>query len=285
MTVGSLEQYGFAWNNFLCGGTTVHSMQSIDGLTGLPSISNQDDDSGYSDGMFTGTDFLRERTITITFITKEGNGNSAQKNADLLKAAFLPQAVGTTPLQFQLVGRALQRVNARVREFRQSINPEFTYGYIVSQVTFFCPDPNIYDDTAKTVSMVVGNPLGRTYPRVYPLLYGGGSSATTSAIVNDGWGTSYPVITLVGPIVNPTLGNVTQGKYITLNYSLLASDTVVIDLSSKLITLNGVSARNLVTGLSDWFTAPAGTSQFYLNGSGSVAGVTTATVVFRSAYI
>jgi hypothetical protein len=231
-------------------------------------------------------------TIPVTLTDTRTSGgtmnmsSSAAYNYNLLQQNLLPQTSGTTVLQFQLsTAGTLQRVNARVRQNRTLVDPDYTYGYIKSQYTFFCADPRYYDDTLQTGTIQPGQALGRTYNRIYNLVYGGGSAATTTAVTNNGWATTYPVITLTGPINSPTLGNLTQGNYITNSGNYTNTDTIVIDLDSKLITLNGATARNLITGGSNWFSAPPGTNQFYLTGTGTLSGTTTATVTWRSAYI
>ena len=189
-------------------------------------------------------------------------------------------------MQFQLsTAEGLQRVNARVRANRTLVDPDYTYGYIRSQYTFFCPDPRFYDDTLQTASLAVSNALGRIYNRTYNLVYGFGSTGATTTIENNGWATTYPSITLNGPIKNPTLGNSTTGDYITITGTYSNTDIIYVDLDSKYITLNGVAARNLITGNSTWFGAAPGTNQFYLTGIDTLAGTTAATVQWRSAYI
>ena len=370
-TVSSLNQYSFAFNGYVFGGgSSMHQVLMVDGLEALPGIRNQDDNRGYSDGMFTGNDFLSGRDITvnvltmgnsstaaiasatatgtgvITYNTSTAHGlvsgqkvtitgvvstgnpsgtagtgfnqtlqvatvitttqftipvtltdtytsggtmnmnSSAQWNYNLLQQALLPQTSGTTVMQFQMdSSHTLQRVNARVRQNRTIVDPDYTYGFIKSQYTFFCADPRYYDDTLQSTTLSVSNPLGRTYNRVYNLTYGGGSGVITTTVTNDGWATTYPQITLVGPIKNPTLGNVTQGNYITISGNFANTDTIVIDLDLKLVTLNGAAARNLVSGGSNWFSAPPGSNQFYLTGTNTLAGTTSATVTWRNAYI
>jgi phage-related protein len=180
---------------------------------------------------------------------------------------------------------AIQFFNARVRDSKTVITPEYTYGYITSQWTFFAPDPKFYDNTQQTSSMVVSNALGRVYNRVYPLTYAAGSNATTTNVNNLGWATTYPIITLNGPITNATLGSITQGNYITIQGTYANTDSIVIDLAQRLVILNGVSARNLVAGGSNWFSAQPGNNQFYLTGTGTLAGTTAATVVWYNAYV
>ena len=286
-TVTSLSNYSFAFNGFVFGGgSSVYQIQTVNGLEDLPGIRNQDDNRGYFDGMFSGRDFLGGRTIVINFLTLAGNGNSAQANFNLLQAALLPQQSGTTPLQFQLsASGGLQFVNARVRARATTINPDYTYGYIVSQITFFCPDPNYYDNTLQTATMGISSPLGRSYNRTYPLSFGGGSQTSTALVNNAGWATSYPTITVGGPVTNPIIGSITTGQALSFNYIVGASDVIIIDLLNRTILLNGAPARNLLLGSSQWFAAAPGNNSFYFNGSGTTAGTTYATVQWNNAYI
>jgi phage-related protein len=116
------------------------------------------------------------------------------------------------------------------------------------------------------------------------LVYGGGSTASTTSVTNNGRWAAYPTITLNGPITNPTLGNTTQNKYLTFTGTYTNTDSLVIDLYNKLVTLNGVTARNLLTS-GEWFWAPVGTSQFYMTGANTVPLTTTATVAWYNTYI
>jgi phage-related protein len=278
--------YQFSFNSQTFGGTgSPYQIQSVDGLESLPTIRNQDDNRGYNDGMFTGRDFLNARTVSIIFNTFASSGASAQTNYNTIQQALLPQTSGTTPLYFRLSNAAGEQVvYARVRALRTVVDPNYTYGYITSQVDFFCPDPNYYDSTVNSAVMSLGGGLGRVYNRTYNLVYLTGSPPYT-AVLNSGWATTYPTITFNGPITNPVFGNFTQGKYLFLNGTFTDTDSVVIDLYNKLVTLNGQPARNLLLGNSVWFDAPPGTNQFFYYGTGTLAGTTLATVTWQSAYI
>lgn len=278
--------YSFSFNSQTFGGAgSPYQILSVDGLEGIPAIRNQDDNRGYADGMFTGADFYSGRTITMIIQTFASGGNSAQTNFNTLQSKLLPQSTGTTPMYFLLSPTGVEQfINARVRNFKTTIDPNYTFGMITSQVEFFCPNPLYFNNTLRTATLDVSNPLGRTYDRVYPLTYGGGTYATTTSVTNDGWATAYPTITLTGPMTNPTFGNTTQGNFLSFSYPFSNTDTLVIDLYNKLITLNGVSARNLLSS-GTWFSAPPGTSQFYMTGTYSVVGVTTATVAWYDTFI
>jgi phage-related protein len=281
------QVYSFAFNNQVFGGAgSPYQILSVDGLESLPAIRNQDDNRGYNDGMFSGRDFLSGRTVSIIFNTFGDSNGSAQTNYNTIQRTLLPQTSGTTPLFFKFPNSPAseQFVNARVRALRTSVDPNYTYGYITSQVDFFCPDPNYYDSNLQTANMLISAALGRTYNKTFNYTYGGGSATVTTTISNIGWATTYPTITINGPITNPVIGNSTSGNtlYFTGTYSAL--DTLEIDLYNQLITLNGNPARNLLIS-GTWFDAPPGNSNFFFTGTGTLAGTTQATVSWYSAYI
>lgn len=282
------QVYSFSFNNQTFGGAgSPYQILSVDGLESLPSIRNQDDNRGYADGMFSGRDFLSGRTISIIFNTFANNLGSAQENYNTIQRSLLPQTQGTTPLYFKFPNSPTseQFINARVRGLRTTVDPNYTYGYITSQVEFFCPDPSYYNNNLQTAILSYLAPTGRTYNRIYNLIYDPSSNSVSTTINNIGWATTYPTITLYGPIVDPTFSNVTTGNSLTFNCTLSSSDVLEIDLYNKLVTLNGASARNLLQS-GTWFGAPPGESIFSLSApSGYVVGQTTATINWYSAYI
>lgn len=280
-----LANYSFQFGSFVFGGaSSPYQIQSVDGLESLPDLRTQDDNRGFNDGMFSGRDFLGGRTVTMEIFVFAGNGYSAQQNFDLLQAALIPQQTGTTALTYQLsVTDETRIVYSRVRTRRATIDKEYTFGYIRAQYSFFCPDPRYYSETLSTQSLIPTQTLGRTYDRTYDMTYGGG--ATGTIVYNTGNTTTYPTITLNGPITDPTISNGSTGEFITVQGTYLVTDTIVIDLLNKTITLNGSSARNLLLGTSKWFGAAPGYTTFAFSGSGYTIGTTSATVSYRSASI
>jgi phage-related protein len=281
------QVYSFAFNGQVFGGAgSPYQILSVDGLESLPGIRNQDDNRGYHDGMFTGRDFLSGRTISIIFNTFGDALGSAQTNYNTIQSTLLPQTQGTTPLYFKFPNSPTseQFVNARVRALRTTVDANYTYGYITSQVDFFCPDPNYYNNNLQTSVMAFSPIAGRTYNRTFNYNYGGGSSVITTTISNIGWATTYPTITITGPITNPVVGDLTSGNVLNFTGTYSALDTLEIDLYNQLITLNGSPARNLLIS-GTWFDAPPGNSLYYFTGTGTLAGTTQATVSWYSAYI
>ena len=285
MTITLTQPYSFSFNGLTFGGAgSPYQILSVDGLEALPQLRSQDDNRGYADGMFSGRDFLAGRTVTIMFNTFGADGVSAQTNYNTIQSYLLPQTAGTTPLYFLMPPSDTQFLNARVRGLKTVVDPDYTYGKITSMVEFFCPNPAYFSNNEQTATLAYTPPTGRTYNRVYNLTYGGGSVEITTTISNNGWANAYPTITLTGPITNPVLGNETQGFALDFVGTFSSSDSLVVDLYNKLITLNGAPARNLLLS-GDWFWAQPGNNNFYLTGTGTLSGTTQAIVTWNSAYI
>jgi hypothetical protein len=281
-----IQNYSFSFAGQVFGGAgSPYQIQSVDGLESLPEIRNQDDNRGYADGMFSGRDFYGGRTISIIFLTLASPTASAQANYNTIQQALQAQQSGTTPLYFILSNAAGEQViYARVRGLRTSVDPNYTYGYIVSQVEFFCPDPLYYNSNIQTAVLAYTPPTGRVYNREYNVTYGGGSVIISTTISNTGWATTYPTIAISGPITNPVVGNTTENKSLSFVGTYSSADILLVDLYNRVITLNGSPARNtLISG--EWFSALPGNNQFYLTGTGTLAGTTQAVVTWQSAFV
>jgi hypothetical protein len=281
------QVYSFAFKNQVFGGAgSPYQILSVDGLESLPGIRNQDDNRGYHDGMFTGRDFLSGRSISIIFNTFGDSNGSAQTNYNTIQSILLPQtqALHHCILSFLTFLHLSNLLMLAYALCAQRVDPNYTYGYITSQVEFFCPDPNYYNSNLQTANMLISAALGRTYNKTFNYTYGGGSSSVTTTIQNIGWATTYPTITIQGPITNPIIGNTTTGNTLNFTGTYSALDTLEIDLYNQLITLNGNPARNLLIS-GTWFDAPPGNSNFFFTGTSTLAGTTQATVSWYSAYI
>lgn len=260
--------YVYAFNGWLFGGVDGAGVQvlAVDGLEDLPTLRTQDEGRGYSDGMFTGRDFLNGRTITMQLQimgSGAGAGSDMQTYLQQLKTYLISQTSGTGVLQIYLPSRGVQRLNARVRARSIRIDPNYTYGRAECTVQFFCPDPRIYNDTVSTFTL---NPNGgslRTYNRTYNKAYNVAGSGTTSATVtNTGNYETWGTFTITGTCTNPRLTNTTTGAFLSFPATTLTStDRLVINTDLKTVTLNGGAARNLLGNASTWFSFPPNTPQ------------------------
>lgn len=281
------ENYAFAFNGWLFGGPGQGvQVLEVDGLEDMPSLRVQDDTRGFQDGMFTGRDFLNGRVITFTLQIMNNASGTMQSYLAELKSNLQYQQQGTGVLQFLLPGRALQRVNARVRRRAIKLDPEYSYGKAIAIVEMFCPDPRIYDDTLQTTVLTPTNLVGRTYNRTYNLRYLNPASGTSAfgSFINSGNVTVYPKITLSGQMFYPEIVNITTGDSITVNYYLGSSDVLVLDPDLRSVTYNGNPARNLIGNGSDWFGFPPGTTTVGIVVPTVVAGASV-TIQHRNGYV
>jgi len=298
MPVASLVNYRFAFNDFeFGGGNSVYQIMTIDGLEDLPVIRNQDDNRGYQDGMWTGRDFLSGRMLTFTITVRGDTNYNMNYYLDLLQANLVPQQQGTGLLQFQLPGSDLQRIDARVRRRAIQINTDYSSGMATAIYEFFCPDPRYYDDEEKSTDLINATAVaGRTYNRVYTatatnpanpdqtgMSYGGGAGAP-NLITNDGWTTTYPLITIQGPAINPKITDVTAGAFLLIDATIGTNDQLVLNTDYRTVTLNGINRRALLNNSSTWFAAPPGTSYYTFTATGT-DGNTACVVTWRNAYI
>jgi hypothetical protein len=278
--------YQFQFGSFAFGAGTPYAVIDVDGLEGLPSLRVQDDNRGFNDGAFTGRDFYDGRTLTFTIHTFAGNGNSATTNFNLLQAALLPQTTGTQTLGFLLSpSDTAKTLSARVRSRKTLVDPEYTYGFIKSQITMFAPDPRYYDTTVQTLSLTAPNTSGRTYNKTFNRSYGSASGPTvTGTLVNNGWIYTSPIVTVTGPATLPVIGNQTTGQTLTYNGILGTTDVLVYDLNNRTVQLNGANVRNLVSAGSQFWTAAPGSTTVYFTCTGATAG-TNVNFSYYSAYV
>lgn len=107
---------------------------------------------------------------------------------------------------------------------------------------------------------------GRTYPRMYPLVYttneeGEGNGVT---LVNHGTAPAHPIATLSGPLPAGgwRLENSRTGDFIQFDVGLTATDELVIDFAERTAMLNGYPVTSSISG--DFWTVLRGANTIKL---------------------
>jgi len=278
------SNYQFAFNGWLFGGAGQGvQVLSVNGLESQPDLRVQDDIRGYLDGYFSGRDFLNGRTVHFTLQVMNDANGSMQTYLAQLKSYLTPQQTGTGSLQFILPGRSLQLLNARVRKREVVLDHDYVYGRSIAQVELFCPDPRIYDNASRTLSLTPSSGLGRVYDRIYNLVYNTGVAGNSGTATNDGNTTTFPTFTITGSCVNPVVLNSTTGAAISFVVTMGGNDVLVIDPELRSVTLNGVSARNLLLNSSTWWGLPPGSTTIGFSAQSNAGATLTAS--WRNAYI
>ena len=127
------------------------------------------------------------------------------------------------------------------------------------KIDILCSDPVIYDVTSgseNSISIARMADGGYITPYILPVEWA--SETPPEVVTNSGTVDIYPDITITGSATNPTIYNVTQGKWIKLATTLGISDEVVINMADKYVLLNGELANNLMTEDSKWWTLEPG---------------------------
>jgi len=106
------------------------------------------------------------------------------------------------------------------------------------QFTLIAPDPNLYStvQTSVTIGLAVGG--GTAVPTHIPLSLAA-SSGGQAVVTNAGANEAFPVVTLVGPLTNPFIANLTTNQFMQLNMTILSTDPpVIIDMNAQTILQN-----------------------------------------------
>lgn len=179
--------------------------------------------------------------------------------------------------------------------------PEWTINLTTGLTTSRAIGVNVTNAEVRTVASVVGTTvnltagvqtghstgaviLGSTFPAVFPVSYAptsGGALLTNNAGNYPTW----PTFTLTGPLTNPTVTLQSTGEFFSLNTTLTASDTIVIDMKAGTVILNGSTTRynTVVTG-SSWFYLPVGAGTVKVSSTSASYEAGLFTIDYRSAW-
>lgn len=97
------------------------------------------------------------------------------------------------------------------------------------------------DTQVSSPALYVSTGGGAILPWTLPVTFGSSSGGSTT-VSNSGNGTAIPTLHCVGPLTNPQIINARAGLSFKLNYTIVNGTYVDIDMSEKLILLNGTSS-------------------------------------------
>lgn len=249
-------------------GSDKYTVYKIDGLT-PPKATINSSVNTTSDGSNINSVRLENRNIVL-YTTINGNVEANRIN---LYKYFPPKK--TITLYFSNGTR-----NVYIEGTVELIESDLFTNRQIAQISLICPKPYFKDieylvTTFGDISSLFEFPFSIAEEGV-PF-----SNITTNvrkSIINTGDIETGVIIELfaIGTVINPTLYRVGDGKHMTLNFTMQASDKIVINtnIGEKSITLirNGVSQNALgyMSPDSDWFVLESGDNVFtYSADSGS----------------
>lgn len=208
-------------------------------------------DGGYVSGHFYG-----HRTITIKGFYI---GTNCENAAELRKVLFsylriryrLPILITTSEGQYYTEGFVTD-VKADVENL---VSGEY-------QITLLCPDPILYEAENNEVIWVEETL----------------TDGSSTPISNDGEVEIYPIITITGVVNNLELINEATEQTMQINITTEnADDEIIVDMNSRIITLNGSAINEYRTLNSSWWCLNQETNDIVFDSNGSA----TATIKFR----
>lgn len=153
-------------------------------------------------------------------------------------------------------------------------------------VNFYCPFPYFLKQAQSNQTIVPPSGGGVVLPFIVPVVIGA-QTGGNGVCINNGTAETYPVLTLTGPLTNPTIQNITTGDFITLNITIAAGQVVVIDMNPPVpsIILNGTQSliNNKSTTSSFWYLDVG--SNFIVLSTGSVSDTGNVAIAWQDAYL
>lgn len=155
------------------------------------------------------------------------------------------------------------------------------------QVTFKATMP-FYEGTETTGTQQVTNiDRGTVVPSPVPSPLTGTAVVTSSTdpllLTNSGTANAFPIFTITGPGTTFTILNSTTGGSITINTTLVAGESIVIDTWNKTIMKGTESLIGLMSGY--FFPLVPGTNQLSFSVTSGNTSDTQLQTVFKNTYI
>lgn len=259
--------YQMQLGTLLLGAGTAYEVDGEAGLVGwdeLPGLDTADVPRPASPGDFPGTIYPQGRIITVQ-LSVHGDGPGHAANLATLRAVTTATLAAETPLAVRLAG---QMLFSSVRCLQRAIPTGINY---VSGATpkavlqFKATDPRRYGPLASGTTAPPITSAGITWPVTWPITWptGGSGASGTVNVVNSGDYATPLTITIRGPLTTPAVYRQDTGDVLELNTTLAASDVVIFDVLNDSVTMNGVSAKGLLTDRSapvSSFLMPPGTT-------------------------
>jgi len=252
-------------------------VEKVTGLDSPPFRSATRDHEGV-DGGYIDSEFMTMRTVTVEG-TLYADVNDPETICDQLKADFGPVST-SKPFYYKHPNKAARVVFGKGQGARFDVDTLRRHGRTPCVLTLVCPDPYIYDaDDIIGEGSTGSGETGHGFDHGYPLSFGGPSvSLNEVSVFNGGNHRAYPVVTIYGPIDNPSI--IANGKSLSFDLTLGRGDYLRVDLRKRTVVLNDITSRRnkLVAGSKWWWVEPGvATSVIMTGGATSFTGSFTAT--------
>lgn len=290
--VNTLTDFQVEYNGLLLGkGTQFRIPIGQINFLDLAPVKTMETQRIWADGSFAGPDFA-DVLFPQMDLKVIGGGSLTQFQANLvmLRNTTTIQPVGL-PLWFKVPGFPVMGILARVNKRNIPIDEGWLRaGYAICPLQFRAPDP-AWQSVPRILSLAASGATvsGLVFPMfnvasgtyVVPGVADFGASGVSSSsgqLWNSGNTPAWPLVTIPGPITGPFTVQI-AGGYVTYSGALQASDTLVIDYSTGLATLNGTADRTTLLTSRQFMPVPAlSTANVFFTAPSGTCTVTTADI-------
>lgn len=236
-----------------------------------------------TDGGRSGPPLLGARLITL-------KGKAVAPNRLLMLAAkdrLHAQVLGDRVAMPLVVAEAHLTRQAMVKPFVEPKAKDGGSTRFDFEIGLRADDPLRYsvDPVTRMMTLPSDSQSGLTFPLTFPLTFGapGQNSDTGVLCTNDGNAEVLPALTIAGPVVNPSVQNVTTNRVTALGISLADSEFLVIDFTARTVLLNGTAnRRRSLLPTSTWWALAPGVNEIRFRAAGYTPA--TASITYRSGW-
>jgi hypothetical protein len=258
-------------------------LSTVDGWNGSPDVRLTGVDRPQDHGGFDGPTWFGSRIITLAGTAIALDQATAMLARDIV-ASLCWDPSQLFVMQVTEPGRPVRRCSVRLNA-PTKVSPvnDASFDW---QVQLKSPDPRRYDDTLTTVTLTppTGLEAGVTFPVTAPFTVPTvGTGPSQQTLTNAGTIATRPVVTFAGPLVDPQIANLSQGKTLSFTITLASGDLLAVDFDRRSVTLNGTASRsNTLNSTAAWWDLdPGGNDIKFTAGGGSGS----ATITYRSSWL
>lgn len=277
MAAGDLitADYQYEFRNLLFGAQTDLITERVTGLLAM-GARDTDQDRQNDHGSFPGMMVMGKRIIQFDMKVTGSPGTDIEGRLALVRSVFqVPRkryARVLEPFVFQRpgLGKRVLYVRCTKRDFVSEYST--ARGVASGSVELVAPDPLIYSLAVHQEALTIAS----------------GATTTSEVLVNtgdfvDGF---LPKFTITGPATNPRVGNAQDdNRQVRTSMVLGATDTLVIDTKTKVVTVNGVRQFGVIRNDNQWWALlPGNNTVSYSRDAGNTGASSTCTVTWQDVW-
>jgi len=218
------------------------------------------------DGGYIDAEFIDPRTIIVEGMLYT-DGNTIEQTMDIIKGNYKPQRQAQ-PFYFKHPGVAQRVVYCKPIECRFDVDSLRRIGCSPIQLQLKASDPRQYASdpvfAGTQPSSITG---GVTFPITWPMSFSGGGSSGIIGIYNYGNIATPAVLTISGPIDQPSVQHIESGKTLTFVTTIDQYHSLIVDTGAHTALLDGTaSRRSSMSSTSLWFMLEPGQNTLRFNG-------------------